>query len=131
MDSIQLKCGLDGYENNTVDLFPRWTRNDTKRLVDSMTESDDAMSQYFDLLREKVASCHLEVYAPDGSVTGTIESADDLNDDTIDNLDEVVFGWLCGVLPTFVGARRNLGNASALVSLSTKEPMLAQSQNHA
>lgn len=122
-DTVKLTCTAEGFEQNSIELWPRWTRNDTKRLDGIEDEA------YIEFLREKLAGVHLEIYGNDGKVIDTIESAEELTDEAFDELDEVLIGWLGGALYTFIGNRRTLGNLSARVLRNTKEnPALAPTQ---
>lgn len=112
-DTVKIVCDVDGYEANYVEFNPRWTRADTKRL-DTVDDDD-----FFDLLRAKLAGCHLEIYDADGDVIDTIESPDEMTEEALDELEEIVVGWLGGTLHTFIGNRRMLGRFSARVSSST------------
>lgn len=115
MDSVRIQCSEGGYEGNYIDVVPRWTRGDTKRLDAATDES------YFELLREKLTGLHLEIYATDGQIVGTIDDPADLSIESFDELDEVVAAWIGAALWTYVGNRRRLGNASALVLSNTSD----------
>lgn len=115
MDSVRIQCSEAGYEGNYIDVSPYWTRADTKRL-DAATEES-----YIELLGEKLDGLHLEIYAPDGEVVDTINDPADMSIDSFDSLDEVVAAWLGAALWTYIGNRRRLGNASALVLSPTSD----------
>ena len=121
-ETVKLTCTVDGLEANSIELRPRWTRADTKRLDGIEDEA------YIEFLREKIVKCHIEVYGADGGVVETIKSPDDLTDEVFDELDEVLIGWLGGALYTFIGQRRSLGNLSARVSSSTNGKVPAPTQ---
>jgi hypothetical protein len=102
---MRITCGVAGYDDAWVELDPRFTRRDVTAILDA--EEDALLEQ----IRRRVTACHIPLN--DGTA---IESADDLTGARLEEADLVVIGWLGGLLPTVIGTRRNLGNASVRLS---------------
>lgn len=102
---MRITCGVAGYDEVWVEIDPRFTRRDVTTILDA--EEDALLEQ----IRRRVTACHIPL--EDGTV---IDNADDLTGARLEEADLVVIGWLGSLLPTVIGTRRTLGNASVRLS---------------
>ena len=106
---MRIDCTAEGHEDNWIVVQTPWTRGDTKALAAANT--DEAL---IEVLGQKLEACHIIT-----AHGGVIDAPGDIDDESIDEIDETVWGWLMGALFAFIGRRRSLGELSARVSSAT------------
>lgn len=119
MSTIRVDCPIEGHEHDWVELdSANWTIGDTRRL-NSETDSDVV----FDTVVKRIAACHLTTV--NGDVITSVSSPEDLYD-----VAEEIYGWFPFAIYQMIGAKRKLGNLSALASFGTsgKPKTTAQSK---
>ena len=109
MENYRVDCPIEGHEADWIELNPAgWTMGDTRRL-----DNEKNGDVVFATVISRITACHLTTVNGDG-VTA-VEKPEDL-----DVVDEAIYGWYPFALYKLIGAKRKLGNLSALASFSTK-----------
>ena len=101
---MRINCELDGVGDVWLELEPRFTRRDVKALEEAEEEQTIAM------IRERLTACHIPTEG------GAIDSPEEFTGARLEDADVAVIAWLGAVLPTVIGYRRALGNASLRLS---------------
>ena len=99
---MRVECDQAGFEQNWLEIDEAWTR----REVLALGEADE--EELLAILRRKVTACNIERVGGE-PVTDPAQ----LDEDTLLDADEVVWGWLARALYLVIGRRRSLGNLSA------------------
>lgn len=118
MENYRVSCPVDGHESDWIELNPTgWTMGDTRRLDNE--KNGDAI---FATVISRMTSCHLTTV--NGDVVTSVKSPEDL-----DNVEEEIYGWFPFALYEMIGAKRKLGNLSALASFGTKGKQTTPTQS--
>jgi hypothetical protein len=104
------ECSAEGFEANWVEVADRWTRREVETIYATAVDQE-----YVALLQAKTTACHIVL--SDGSVIDDVQT---LTYDLLLDADEIVLGWLGGVLPAAIARRRILGNASVRLSSNSR-----------
>ena len=101
---MRLYCDIDGLDKNWIEISDAWTRREYKDMVDAES------AEFFDILHAKATACHIETSG------GVIEDPADITEDSIDDVDMRLVGFIGSVLVSACVRLRSLGNASARAS---------------
>lgn len=106
MAPVRIECTTEGFEGTWVEVSDRWTRREFKELLDS--EGDD----WLETFHVKVDACNIET---DGE---PITDPAMVTEDTLDDVDMQVLGFLGTVLFEAAAHLRSLGFMSGRISLN-------------
>ena len=106
--TVRIECTAPGYEGTWVDVSSKWTRREFKAMVDSDAD------EWLELFHVKVEACHIETSGD------PIEDPSAVNEESLDDVDMQVLGFLGTVLLEAAAHLRSLGFMSGRVSSNGK-----------
>ena len=105
--AVRIDCTADGFEDTWVEVSDRWTRREFKALLES--EGDE----WLDIFHKKVTGCHIQTSGD------PLTSPAAITEDSLDDVDMEIVGFLSTVLLEAVSHLRSLGFMSGRVSLNS------------
>lgn len=116
---MRYDCNIEGFEDCFVEFSERWTRNQVKTYFAAKNED------YFDLLRSKIVSLHLDVEG------GAIDDPDQLTLEAADDMDMILWRWFATAAAKCIEDLNSLGEAHARRWLDVQESLTTALQDKA
>lgn len=109
---IKFTCDIDGLRDNWIGMSETWTQRESKEAEEAMGKG---WTEYLALLSKKIEACNLI------TGNGTIDDFADVTEESLDDMDLRLVGFIGGMLQQTITRLRALGNVSARVLSSTKD----------